>query len=134
MTHDVVDRRATAVREPAVSQSRGEGAAAKHVRAHNIIKFAGGDTGHDMRDQVIEHFGRKLPRRAHSVESFGAVELDGAIARGTAVGRCSYVSGHESHIDQLDAKKTVCPKLSFCVCMGKGKGKALISSARTEIV
>ena len=133
VTHDMVDRCAAAMREPAIAERSRDRPFADHMHTDHIVELARGDAGHHMRDQRIEHVSREFPRRAHARKTLGAMKLDRAITRSAAFGGSSYVSGHIIHIDQSGAKKTVCPELveglSFFVSLVKGKGRASTSSA-----
>ena len=100
---DMVDRGAAAVREPAIAEGGGQRIFAQHMRADDVVEFTRCDAGDDVRDQAVEHFGSEFPRRAHAVESFGAVELDRAVARGAGVGGGSDISGHAIPITPSNA-------------------------------
>src|SRR5256885_1308188 len=75
VAHHMVDRGADRLREAAIAERGGDGAALDdHLVAH-AVELVGADAGfHERRDEV-EHFGGQEPRLAHAGKGLVAVDL-----------------------------------------------------------
>src|SRR3546814_3551559 len=72
---DMVDAGATAMREAAITERRGNAAAVEHHSADEVVDRGGGDARLDEGDERVEDFGRQPPRLAHAREAGFVVEL-----------------------------------------------------------
>src|SRR3546814_12233974 len=73
---------ATAMREAAITERRGNAAAVEHHSADEVVDRGGGDARLDEGDERVEDFGRQPPRLAHAREAGFVVQLDRAVAHG----------------------------------------------------
>src|SRR3546814_14976369 len=73
---------ATAMREAAITERRGNAAAVEHHSADEVVDRGGGDARLDEGDERVEDFGRQPPRLAHAREAGFVVELERAVAPG----------------------------------------------------
>src|SRR3546814_19957859 len=78
----MVDAGATAMREAAITERRGNAAAVEHHSADEVVDRGGGDARLDEGDERIEAFGRQPPRLAPAREPGFVVELASAVATG----------------------------------------------------
>jgi hypothetical protein len=73
---DMVDRGAAAAGEAAIAERGRNAASGDHLGMDDLVYLAGGDTGHDVRDERVEHLGGGTAGAPHAFEPLGPVQLD----------------------------------------------------------
>ena len=85
----------------AVAHRRGHRSGIEHHGADIIVDRAGGYARLHESGQLVENFGGKPPRLAHALETFGAMQLDRAVAIDGLVRLDYLIFSHAAHIGAL---------------------------------
>jgi hypothetical protein len=99
MADDMVDRGAAALGVAAIAERGRHRAFAQHMLADQVVEFAGGYPGDNVRHQGIEDFPSQPAGLAHAGEAVRTVQLYDAIASLDTVVRANgHIFGHGDYV------------------------------------